>query len=245
MTMAERWQHPTAAMLAGLKRTAKANKNNKKLSIAIKNSWTSKRKREASEHMKELCENPTLKMLVGYRKISKSMKRNWEHPTLAMKRAVKNLASNAGVYWKRKSYREKQSASWTDERRKAFSKQQKDLLKDPDFVKRFHASHGGASHPQRATLRRMCRVGISGFKLEVPFEEFCLDIANEELKMAIEIDGPYWHRTKRTYLRLRRKRRVLRSLGWKFLRIRLVHNEVGENSFERILNFVRQKRNGK
>jgi very-short-patch-repair endonuclease len=75
--------------------------------------------------------------------------------------------------------------------------------------------------------KAMTENGLLGFDSEHRVGFYSVDEANERLKLAVEIDGCYWHGCKEcgfqgirgTQNTDRRKEGYLRSHGWKLLRI--------------------------
>jgi len=80
-----------------------------------------------------------------------------------------------------------------------------------------------------------------GLKFETQYSvnHYSLDVAFPEKKIAVEIDGDYWHSLPNIKKKDKRKDFHLKSLGWKVMRIK--ENEINANPEEaakRVASFV-------
>lgn len=104
--------------------------------------------------------------------------------------------------------------------RKHFNK----LWKDPKFIMKMHETRvHNPSKTSLTLLRRLCRLGIDGLRLEYPIKRYSVDIAHLPSKTVIECDGKYWHKGKERHDRKRDG--VLKKLGWHVIRIELNHRQ--------------------
>jgi very-short-patch-repair endonuclease len=74
---------------------------------------------------------------------------------------------------------------------------------------------------------------IAGLVIEYPIGKYCIDIAQPERKIAIEVDGSYWHRDK---LKKRRRNYCLKTLGWT-----VIHVPANEAGFEKLIRRLEAK----
>jgi len=79
----------------------------------------------------------------------------------------------------------------------------------------------GPSKPALSFYSSLSNFGLFGFSLEYPIGRYHIDIANVDSKIAIEIDGDYFHRRKSQIKRDFNKDRFLKSKGWRILRIKV------------------------
>ncbi len=89
-------------------------------------------------------------------------------------------------------------------------------------------------------FKKLCRFGVSGICIEYPIEGYSLDIANPKKKRDLEVDGyggPYGHDLPAKQKRDRKRDMVLKSKGWKVLRIEANREEMNRN-FGRIVRFL-------
>lgn len=120
--------------------------------------------------------------------------------------------------WQTAEYREKASKSMrAGASRKWRNTRLRSQLQEQLFVARM--SRTKTSKPQISLLRRICGLGISGFKLEVPALRYLLDVADPKQKLAFEVDGAYWHSDPKIKRRDRIRDGRLRNLGWKVVRV--------------------------
>lgn len=154
---------------------------------------------------------------------SKSMRRRWEDPDYrrkASKRLLKvNFHSRSRqisklnrINWKNPTYRRKMLKVCS----KAGSIAMGGLWKDQEFRKLMAKNFG--RNPSKAALKLFYVLRLFGFKLEYPIGIYSIDIAYPPKKLAIEVDGKYWH-AKRSRNGKRRRARFLRHQGWKVIRI--------------------------
>lgn len=114
------------------------------------------------------------------------------------------------VRWSEPGSRERQA--------KVFSLVVRKAWRNPAKAAKMAANHKlvlSPSKPQISLLKRICRRGISGFRLDHPFGPYFLDVASPRRKLDIEVDEPYWHIPKRD----RKRDKFLRSRGWRVIRI--------------------------
>src|SRR6266576_1446840 len=106
---------------------------------------------------------------------------------------------------------------------KAFRKKQSDIMlekwKEKQYsekmlkrLKKTHIRLGEGSGIQLSLFRALCRLGVSGIKLEFLAGGKFLDIANPKKKLDAEIDGKHWHKHRKR--KDRRRDKKLRKLGW-------------------------------
>jgi very-short-patch-repair endonuclease len=111
--------------------------------------------------------------------------------------AIKGLQEGLGRRWEKKS---EHKAASLQMKRQAEKWRESGILRQRP------------SKPQKSLLRKLCRAGIKGFRLEVPFGRYSLDVADPNRKICIELDGAYWHSINLTdYAKRDRK---LRKKGW-------------------------------
>jgi len=99
------------------------------------------------------------------------------------------------------------------------SKKAKEQHKDPKFIKALFAGRGYQliSRPQISLFKSLCARGFKGIRLEYPVPPFSIDMAFPKQKIAIEVDGSYWHNDKDRWSRKAKKRRrdrFLKHRGW-------------------------------
>lgn len=141
---------------------------------------------------------------------SRNLKKLWKDPEYRERR-IKSLHAGVRRRWKRKS------------EHKAASRQMKKQIvgwREDGLL------NVRPSKPQKSLLRKLCRAGIKGFKLEVPFERYSLDVANAKLKICVELDGTYWHSINPTDYD--RRDRKLRKLDWRLKRFGTSELEVSK-----------------
>lgn len=161
----------------------------------------------------------------GYRKkLSQAMLTLWK--TREFRRLQAKLASERLLEsWKDPDYRDKMSeiVARTNRHRpkeiqaERFSKRVKEFWKDPVKAKKMAANHkllSVISRPQISLLKRLCRRGISGFRLNYQVDRWLLDVANPDWELVVEVDGAYWHSNPTTRRKDRRRNRYLRRRGW-------------------------------
>lgn len=140
---------------------------------------------------------------------SETRKRNWQDPGYRQDRRR----------WRRKlwedpTYREQISKSFSEGAKRKW----KDKKKRKGLEKQLALARGNSITPSKIQVsffRKLCRAGIKGFRLEYRVGTYSVDIANPKKKLAIEIDGSYWHSKSAD----RRRDRNLKQFGWKTVRI--------------------------
>lgn len=167
-----------------------------------------------SQIARELWEDPEYREKVNAHK-SKTMKRRWEDPEYRAFIA-KMLAETAGV-------RKKKQAEW--------------IANNPDKIDEImrKARKAGAviryTVPHKTVVAALKKKRLwRGFDIEVEAGPYSIDIADKSRKLAIEIDGCFWHACKECGFRARyacqrTNRRIekskttyLKKRGWTLLR---------------------------
>jgi len=88
---------------------------------------------------------------------------------------------------------------------------------DPEFQKLVHESHKYPSAIQISIFKSLCARRCKGIRLEHVVSRYSVDIAHPKKKIAVEVDGKYWHRDKS---KERTRDRCLRKLGWKVIHVK-------------------------
>jgi len=94
------------------------------------------------------------------------------------------------------------------------------------------------SNLEKFFIGHLVSVGLK-FKTQYPVNHYSLDVAFPDKKIAVEIDGDYWHSLPRMKKKDKKKDSHLQSLGWKVIRIK--ENEINANPEEaakRVASFV-------
>jgi very-short-patch-repair endonuclease len=89
--------------------------------------------------------------------------------------------------------------------------------------------HRSPSKIQVAAFRFLCAKGVKNLKLNLLIGTYRIDIAVVRKKIAIEIDGEYWHKIKNT-----KRDRFLRSRGWKVIHIPVPSNYKKQLIFNKV-----------
>lgn len=156
------------------------------------------------------------------------MKKNWKNsaflaawkvgcntPEARAKRSA-HISRTNRVHWRDPEYRKRMLPICS----KAGKKAMEINWQNPEFV-HAHAA-GKAKSPSRASLSLLETLkskGLRGFQAEVPCGVYSIDVAHLTQKLAIEVDGRYWHSLPGRAANDRRKDRFLESRGWRVLRI--------------------------
>lgn len=155
------------------------------------------------------------------RKIANSL---WSRPAYR-KRHRKSMES----VWASKKFREGRAENG----RKVLKK----LWKDPEFVEKVNASHVNPSQQHLSIFRRLCREGFRGCKLEFSVGRYVIDIAFPKKKIAIEVDGHYWHRIRKNSDR--RKTKFLSARGWRIVRLPVRKMKDAKIQADRLIRILR------
>jgi very-short-patch-repair endonuclease len=142
--------------------------------------------------------------------------------------------------WKSPSHRRKMAHSHrTTIARKNYSISSKKMHQRPEMQEFFGAhmkairaarDRKGPSKIQLFIFRSLLRRGMSGLRLEHVVGSKSIDIALPKKRLAIEIDGAYWHRNKATQ---RKRDRYLKVRGW-----RVLHFPAKRSSIPKILEMA-------
>lgn len=151
--------------------------------------------------------------------------------------------------WRQKWFRELVSkvvseANKRHRKKKAeeFSKRTRALWKNPSYRKRMEKILAknrkqvgyGPSKIQLKIFEKLISLGVRGLRLEWPVLTYRLDIANPRKKVAVEVDGPYYHKnTKKDRMRDNK----LRCLGWRIYRLSL-KKHLTESLLEEVARFL-------
>lgn len=148
----------------------------------------------------------------------------WRNPKFrskTSKAASKSMKKRLRGMWRSRRYRKFQSSLMAER------------WKDTSFISKMQARFKAfPSKAQVSLFKRICRAGLRGFRLEYPIGRYSLDIANPKKKIAIEIDGSYWHRLRRHGAKVRRTR-FLNEQGWT---IRRFNSSDLERAFQWVLS---------
>lgn len=156
------------------------------------------------------------------RKMSRVYKRRWRNPEIRRK-----MVYGIKKVWRDPKYRAKLLKAirrlWQDPKYRAKqSKAMRRRWRDPKFAKKIiegnlSLARAKPSKAQIKVFKELCASGIKGLKIDFLVSRFLLDIADPVAKRCAETDGPYWHRNRKKSDR--RRDRILRSLGWKVMRV--------------------------
>ena len=85
--------------------------------------------------------------------------------------------------------------------------------------------NGRESVPEKVLKNMLLELGCSDFKDQFQIDRFSIDIAFPDVRLAVEVDGEYWHSLPKTVERDRRKNKLLEEKGWEIMRLpaSLVH----------------------
>jgi DNA mismatch endonuclease (patch repair protein) len=129
---------------------------------------------------------------------SECMKKLWKSKEYREK-ATKTRSSDMKKRWKSDKYRQEIKEMLTRTREKRLEKHRRWLDNNPlkvrelmDNAKSYLSKYD--SRPQRAVIEMMKSNGLwCGFEAELPVNRIHVDIGNPDKKIAIEVDGCFWH----------------------------------------------------
>jgi very-short-patch-repair endonuclease len=78
--------------------------------------------------------------------------------------------------------------------------------------------NGRESKPEKALKESLRDLGYFGFSEQFAFDRFSIDLVFEDVKLAIEVDGEYWHSLEKNKERDAIKNRMLADCGWNLMR---------------------------
>jgi hypothetical protein len=173
--------------------------------------------RRGWHHSKETKKNIS-KALVG-RKLSRAARNSisdgsfesWQNPSRKRLRHLKRLH---GMLRRTGHYTRLGEMMGAKNGRKVLNR----LWKDPEFSRKvltefLPLGRKRPSKPQISVLKALCKLIGRGWRLDLPVCQYLLDVANPKLKIAVEMDGEYWHRVNKTDYP--KRDRFLRKRGWK------------------------------
>jgi very-short-patch-repair endonuclease len=86
------------------------------------------------------------------------------------------------------------------------------------------AGDRAASRPERTFIALLRRGGLTGWRVNTPVtltsgQEYLLDVAFDEVRLAIEVDGWAFHSDRDQFVRDRRRKRALVAGGWTVIEV--------------------------
>lgn len=160
------------------------------------------------------------------KKISKSLKKYFSNPRNIKKHSLRTKKLWAKESFRRKVIKGQNTPEANRGRIKAIKKTNKILWNDPNFVARITKARKtsrrvktgtfGPSKIHLSIFRYLCRKGIRGLRIEYQIPPYLIDIAIPKKKVAIEVDGKFWHNNKK---KEKRRDKFLRHLGWKVVHV--------------------------
>lgn len=134
----------------------------------------------------------------------------------AIRRGLLGMSSRQKRDWGRKISEAKTGMEYPKEN---IRRAQRLLRQNPSFLKRLYGSYKNrASKTQISIFKSLCARGVRGLRLEYCVPPYFIDIALPERKIAIEIDGMYWHRLPSQKRKDRNRSRILHRQGWRVYR---------------------------
>lgn len=169
------------------------------------------------------------------RKVAKKWNRiRWQDPTY-----------RKGMLQILKSVKRKRQAGYRrtlEANRPLFSRLMAEKVKvwrqDPAYIEMVGRSHIRPSKPQISIFKSLCARGFRGQRLEYFVKSYFIDIAFPARKIAVEVDGSYWHSLPEHKRSNRTKDRKLKRLGWRIIRVDANLNEAPR--LEKILRHVKR-----